>query len=231
MVALRSAVGVVVVVAVFGCQQGPKGDTGPTGPAGPPGAQGPKGDQGIQGTQGEQGPQGLQGEPGDAGPMGPAGPAGAAGQGLLSASDATGQQLGTLLSLDSQAFVTRGSDGYFRRWSLYGQMLGFPLAGNVFFSLPNCNSSDPLGGTVYVLPGSLPSTRFVYAHPGAAGFFLTLAQPQPSIAPNNLTAASYFTDSCRACGGAGCVLAGQTIYTLGAPGPLAYGANAPFVFQ
>ena len=61
------------------------------------------------------------------GAPGPQGPQVLPGTGPLTVTDSNGQELGQLISLDPAGFATRAADSYIRRWSLYGQMLPFPL--------------------------------------------------------------------------------------------------------
>lgn len=226
---LARLVAVSAVLALAGCKSGGEGPRGATGPAGPEGAQGP---QGQIGPSGQAGLPGKDGPPGAAGPKGDTGPQGAPGGPRIAVKDAGGQALGALVAVDSSTVTTLGADGLMRRWDMLGVFQPWPLPGTIYFSGAACS------GTAYVeaaspptYPGALPSTQLIYANPSGPG---TVYAPDPWVSMPSPTYVPSYRDpslGCKACGGAGCNLAGQGFYVMQNAGPVTYGAMPPYLFQ
>ena len=66
------ALGMMVALALAGCEAPKPGPAGPPGPKGEQGPPGPQGPPGLNGATGERGPMGERGPAGTAGPPGPA---------------------------------------------------------------------------------------------------------------------------------------------------------------
>jgi len=87
-IGLAAAIGLIAILPLGGCFEGPEGPPGPQGRpgvVGPEGAQGPAGKAGEPGLPGSPGPPGPTGEVGPAGQPGPAGPPGPPGPTTLHA--------------------------------------------------------------------------------------------------------------------------------------------------